>query len=109
MWLRCLRPDRGGVSRDHLSKHQEHTVNAHQHRTTTSTRRVWGGVAAATLVVAVGALPAAARQDPGQVDTPPQPTTAVYFCPLERVGTQFVACDNLTGNGVPAPRWVHER
>ena len=111
MWLRCLRPDRGGVSRDHLSKHQEHTVNAHQHqhRTITSTRRAWGVVVAATFVVAVGALPAAARQDPGQVDTPARSTTAVIFCTLERVGTQFVACDNLTGNGVPAPRWVHER
>jgi hypothetical protein len=25
------------------------------------------------------------------------------------VGTQFVACDELTGNGVPAPAWVDER
>ena len=84
-------------------------AHQHQHRTITSTRRAWGVLAAATLVVAVSALPAAARQDPGQIDTPAPPTTATPFCPLERVGTQFVACDNLTGNGVPAPRWVHER
>lgn len=90
-------------------------MNAGQHRTTTSTRRThrthrtWGVAAAATFVVALSALPAAARQDPGQIDTPAPPTTAIYFCALERVGTQFVACDNLTGNGVPAPAWVPER
>ncbi len=30
-------------------------------------------------------------------------------CRLTRVGTQFVRCDNLTGNAVPAPRWVTQR
>ena len=25
---------------------------------------------------------------------------------LQRVGTQLVRCDNLTGNGVQAPRWM---
>ena len=65
--------------------------------------------AGTTVVIALSALPAAARQDPGRIEPPAPPTTAVHFCPLERVGTQFVACDNLTGNGVPAPRWVHER
>ncbi len=29
-------------------------------------------------------------------------------CPLERVGTQLVRCDNLTGAGVRAPSWVPE-
>jgi hypothetical protein len=27
-------------------------------------------------------------------------------CPLRRVGSQFVRCDNLTGAGVAAPSWV---
>jgi hypothetical protein len=27
-------------------------------------------------------------------------------CPLRRVGSQFVRCDNLTGAGVTAPSWV---
>ena len=76
---------------------------------TTSTRRGRRVVAATGLVVGLAALPAAARQDPGQVDTPAPPSTAVYFCPPERVGTLFIACDNLSGKGVPAPRWVHER
>lgn len=83
-----------------------------RHGATTSTRRAWRVMpvlAATALVVGLGALPAAARQDPGKIDAPATSSTATYFCTLERVGTQFVACDNLTGNGVPAPRWVHER
>ena len=32
-----------------------------------------------------------------------------HACWLARVGTQFVRCDNLTGNAVPAPRWVPEQ
>jgi hypothetical protein len=86
-------------------------MNASQSTVTSTqrTHRAWGVVATTAFVVALGALPAAARQDPGQIDPPPTSSTAIYFCPLERVGTQFVACDNLTGNGVPAPAWVHER
>ena len=86
-------------------------MNASQ-STVTSTRRThraWGVVAATTFVVALGALPAAARQDAGRIDPPATSSTAIYFCTPERVGTQYVACDNLTGNGVPAPAWVHER
>jgi hypothetical protein len=30
-------------------------------------------------------------------------------CSLQRVGTQYVRCDDNTGNGVPAPAWVPER
>jgi len=32
-----------------------------------------------------------------------------HGCWLARVGTQFVRCDNLTGNAVQAPRWVPEQ
>lgn len=89
-------------------------MNAHQSTLTTtrpsrSTRRGWGVTVVTTVVVAVSALPAAARQDPGETASPAPATTATSSCPLERVGTQFVACDNLTGNGVPAPAWVPER
>lgn len=89
-------------------------MNTSEHRTASSThrihriRRAWGAVATATFIVAVAAMPAGARQDPGQSD-PPGPAAGVHFCPLERVDTQYVACDNQTGNGVPAPSWVHER
>jgi hypothetical protein len=30
-------------------------------------------------------------------------------CPLERIGTQLVRCDNLTGAGVDAPFWIPEQ
>ncbi len=53
-----------------------------------------------------GQGPAAARQDAG-------PTAArvdhANVCLLERVGTQYVRCDDNTGNDVPAPTWVAER
>ena len=70
------------------------------------TRRTLPMIAATALLVALGTLPAAARQDPGPASDEP---TATYFCAIQRVGTQFVGCDNLTGNGVPAPAWVDER
>ena len=70
------------------------------------------GIALVTtaLVTAValgtGAGPANARQDAGLA-------TATIGnaggCLLERVGTQYVRCDDNTGNGVPAPGWVPER
>lgn len=31
------------------------------------------------------------------------------YCSLQRVGTQYVRCDDNTGNGVPAPAWIPER
>ena len=70
------------------------------------------------LIVAIAALTLAttssgnawARQDPGD----PAPSTATQTraypnCPLERIGDQLVRCDNLTGNGVPAPQHVPEQ
>lgn len=30
-------------------------------------------------------------------------------CPLERIGSQLVRCDNLTGAGVEAPSWIPEQ
>lgn len=30
-------------------------------------------------------------------------------CPLERIDTQLVRCDNLTGDGVSAPFWILEQ
>jgi hypothetical protein len=92
------------------SQHQEHTVNANQHRSSIKARRIVTTlsttIATAGLVAALGTLPAAARQDPGPAPTEDWQSA---YCPLERVDTQFVACDNLTGNGVPAPSWVPER
>jgi len=58
------------------------------------------------LALGTGAAPAAARQDAG-----PAPARVGHAgeCFLERVGTQYVRCDDNTGNGVPAPAWVPER
>jgi hypothetical protein len=56
------------------------------------------------LVLGIGTLPATARQDSGPMIE--RGATDPRFCALERVGTQFVKCDDLTGNGVVAPAWV---
>jgi hypothetical protein len=77
-------------------------------RTTSITTVALSGL----LVLATTASPAAARQDPGQISTKAQQSTPPddgANCPLRRVGTQFVRCDNLTGNGVPAPAWISVR
>jgi hypothetical protein len=60
--------------------------------------------AAAVLVLAAGgAAPSSAREDPGPS------ISHSDRCSLQRVGTQFVRCDDLTGNGVPAPSFIPER
>jgi hypothetical protein len=58
------------------------------------------------LVLSIGTMPAGANQRPDQpraqvIDNAP--------CSLERVGTQYVKCDLLTGSGVPAPEWIPSR
>lgn len=37
------------------------------------------------------------------------PLTIYVDCPLERIGTQLVRCDNLTGTGAAAPFWIPEQ
>jgi len=74
----------------------------------TMSRRVSAAAATALLLTAALALPASARQDPGQPSAASGPT-GNQRCSLARVGSQFVACDYLTGNGVPAPAWMPKR
>jgi hypothetical protein len=63
-------------------------------------------IAAALVLISLTATPSSARQDAG----PSLPhTTNDGRCRLQRVDTQFVRCDDLTGNGVPAPGYVPER
>ena len=68
--------------------------------------RAVAAAATAVLLLILGAAPSSARPDPGdpvvRVDRP-------GGCGLQRVGTQYVSCDVLTGNGVPAPAWIPER
>ena len=68
----------------------------------TSLRIVRGAapIAAALVVISLGATPSSAGQDPGT------PVAHAGGCLLQRVGSQFVRCDNLTGNGIAAPAWI---
>ncbi len=78
------------------------------HRRPTARRSTAGVLVpvAAALLTLAAAGPVEARQDQG-------PDLVVRghvgACLLERVGTQFVRCDDLTGNGVPAPSSIPER
>jgi hypothetical protein len=61
---------------------------------------------AVTLLAGLAAIPAAARPDPGE----PIPIRFSSYenCPLNRIDTQLVRCDNLTGAGVTASASVPE-
>ncbi|WP_344249779.1 hypothetical protein [Isoptericola hypogeus] len=58
--------------------------------------------AALALTAALAPLPALAREPVATDDFLPRSAS----CPLERVGKHFVRCDNLTGDGQPAPHWI---
>lgn len=82
---------------------QQHDQNRQQ-----LTRGLALATTAVLTAIALGtsAGPASARPDAGA------PVARVGHddrCSLARVGTQYVQCDNNTGNGVPAPAWVPER
>jgi len=65
--------------------------------------RALAPIAAALVLISLGAVPSYARSDLG---THVPPTDHAAGCQLQRVETQFVRCDNLTGNGVAAPAWI---
>lgn len=70
-------------------------VNVHVRRS--------GAVVAGVLLLLTGWLPVAAA------NPPTDPAHAIVNgCPLERIGTQLVRCDHLTGAGVRAPSWIPE-
>jgi hypothetical protein len=66
-------------------------------------RRICAMGAGVLLLLSVW-LPVATASPP---DRPPG-TTFANSCPLQRIGTQLVRCDNLTGSGVRAPSWIPE-
>lgn len=73
---------------------------------TSRRRRVAALVGAAALLASLTTTaPAFARPEP----QPTAPAIDRSGCALERIGTQFVKCDNLTGAGAPAPAWVREQ
>ena len=67
--------------------------------------RYAAAAAAATLLTGLAATSAAARPDPGE-PIPVRFSSYERDCPLSRVDTQLVRCDNLTGAGVTAPASV---
>jgi hypothetical protein len=71
------------------------------------TARRGGLVAAAAFLLVASTVPAAQARP--YVDPRPRQTSYAAACPLERIGRQFVHCDNLTGHGVDAPSWVPEQ
>ena len=78
-------------------------MNRSQHRSTRT-------LVVATLLAATSGLvagPAGARPYDG--DPAPQIVRAPGGCELEKLGTQLVRCDDLTGNGVPAPAGIAEQ
>jgi hypothetical protein len=78
------------------------TTSIHTHHS----GRAAASIAAALVVLGLGAAPSSAQQDPG----PPVADGGYRSgCSLQRVGTQFVRCDDLTGNGVSAPGYIPQR
>lgn len=68
----------------------------------------WAALAAAALLLAVVVpAPAFAKPDPG-TSGGMVPVLTGQQCPLTRIGTQFVRCEDLTGAGALAPSWVPE-
>ena len=62
----------------------------------------------AGLLVALLQIPASAAPDAGE-PVAISNSVRVDNCPLERVGLQYVRCDDLSGAGVEAPSWLPER
>lgn len=62
------------------------------------------GVLIPVLLLAFAPVASAGTNSPVPADGPGYGT-----CPLTRIGTQFVRCDDLTGAGVPAPFWIPEQ
>lgn len=74
----------------------------------TRTHRLLAAASVPLAIMGFGASSSTALPDPGP------PAAAIYVrsdhgCLLERVGQQFTRCDDLTGNGVPAPPWIPQR
>jgi hypothetical protein len=65
--------------------------------------RCSAAAAAATIIAGLAAIPATARPDPGPI---PNRISCDWNCPLQRIDTQLVRGDNLTGAGINAPMWV---
>ncbi|MFE5671739.1 hypothetical protein ACFQ58_09025 [Agromyces sp. NPDC056523] len=77
-------------------------------RTTTTVTAAALVASAAALLSGIAAAPAVAIPDPGQWPAGHVQLVDHDRCELQRVGTQFVKCDDLTGAGVAAPSYIPE-
>ena len=70
----------------------------------------FAGIAAAALVLALaGSSPAMAKPDPGGLRIETNQGSDTRSCLMERIGTQLIRCDTLTGAGTNAATWIPER
>lgn len=70
--------------------------------------RALTAASAALFILGLNAAPSTARPDAGP--RPPAVSTPTeHACVLARVGEQYTKCEDLTGNGVPAPDWIPQR
>jgi hypothetical protein len=67
-------------------------------------RRRTGAALALFLLAFITPTPAGAGEP-----APEDSGINIGYCPLTRIGTQLVRCDNLTGADVPAPYWIPEQ
>jgi quercetin dioxygenase-like cupin family protein len=106
------------VSTTEVHSHQQHGRHHREQGARfgiTRTTQTVSAIACAAVVALVGtASVAQARPDDGGDGVRATPAARAYpsspgRCPLERIGDQLVRCDNLTGAGAVAPRWVPEQ
>lgn len=89
---------------------------------TAAARRAAALTVTAVALLGLGLAPASARPEAGPPVGPAAAAALVTAagqaaqkgtdddqCVLRRVAAQFTRCDDLTGNGVPAPAWIPER
>lgn len=74
----------------------------------TSTHIRAGSAITIAVILFSATTPAGASNQQGPVRSASISMMGSGNCPLDRLGAQFVRCDNLTGAGVPAPPWVPE-
>ena len=75
--------------------------------TSRSSTARWVSIAAVSLsLLGLATVPAAARPNIGETSQGSVGPSSDRPCAIQRIGTQMVRCDNLTGAGVAAPWWL---
>lgn len=99
-----------GVPRATVEASRSSTSEGTTVNTSLQGQRIFLSTLAAVLVALLAASgPAVAKPDPGPSAGAAHLISTPARCPLSRIDTQLVRCDNLTGAGVEAPRWMPRR